>query len=293
MIKDLINKIATDSISLGQALTMAKVIASDIGNADFKRWVKYELEGYPPENRATLPSYRIIPCELVTNEYYLSSYHERPVDARDFDKLLQEKCGFSIYKIYTLQSVSTIENMVKGHHEGNISCNLPPFAVENLKRASYDGSDIYNIQQIAHVSQAHNILVQVKNRLLDTLLELKEQFPELNSDIFQDPNNKEKASTIINNNIYGGSPNINTVAGEYNTVTISNYDLAEQLYRQLLSIGVDKEDAKEAKEIVEKKSDPSFGKKLTGWISKMTNKAVEESIKYEVPKLLGLVSNLF
>ena len=46
MIKKIINELATDSISLSKALTMSKIIASDIGSSSFKTWIKNELEGY-------------------------------------------------------------------------------------------------------------------------------------------------------------------------------------------------------------------------------------------------------
>ena len=44
MIRKIINDLACDKITLSKALTMAKIIASDIKNETFKQWIKSELE---------------------------------------------------------------------------------------------------------------------------------------------------------------------------------------------------------------------------------------------------------
>ena len=290
MIRKIINDLACDNITLSKALTMAKIIASDIKNETFKQWIKSELEGYS-NDRGSLPEYRIIPCNLVAKEYYFSSYHERPVDARAFDEELQKKYGYSIYKIYVSQSLSTIEQMLEGHNDGNICMSLPSFVLKTFRGASYDGNDIYDIQQTAHVSQANNILVQVKNKLLDTLIELSEQFPDFKSDVFMNPINKEKADSIVTFNIYGGTPNINAATGNNNTLNISNNDIAEKFCKQLQTLGVSIKDAEEAKQIVLQKDAPGFKDKLLTWVGSMANTAVKEGVKIEVGKLIALASS--
>lgn len=84
MIRKIINDLATDTISLSKALTMSKIIASDIGSNSFKSWIRNELEGYNKRNE--LPDYRQVPCSLVAKEYYFSGYHDRPVDAHSLTR---------------------------------------------------------------------------------------------------------------------------------------------------------------------------------------------------------------
>lgn len=290
MIRRIINDLATDTISLSKALTMSKIIASDIGSASFKSWIKNELEGY--SNKNELPDYRQLPCNLVAKEYYLSGYHDRPVDAHAFDKKLQQQCGYSLYTMYIVQSVSTIESMISGRNDGEINCNVPPFVLESLKENSYDSCDIYNIVQVAHVSQARNIVVQVKNKLLDTLLELNEQFPTMASGIFENSKNKKKAESIVNINIYGGSPNINSAVGNNNTQNVSVNSLADEVYQKLLSMGIPETDAQEAKEIVETKGSATFKNRILSWAGNMANKAVEAGIKFEVANLLTYIGTI-
>lgn len=290
MIKKIINELATDSISLSKALTMSKIIASDIGSSSFKTWIKNELEGY--NNKTELPDYRHLPCDLVAKEYYLSGYHDRPVDARAFDAKLQKDCGFSMYVMYVVQSITTIEEMISNRNDGEINLSIPPFALEFFKRNSFDARDIYSIVQVAHVSQARNIAIQVKNKLLDTLIELSEQFPDFKSDIFTDPMNKEKADGIVTFNIYGGNPNINTSTGNNNTLNISTNDAADKFFEQLQALGVSTKDAEEAKQIVLQKDAPGFKDKLLGWVGSIANTAVKEGVKIEVGKLIALASGL-
>ena len=181
--------------------------------------------------------------------------------------------------------------MIEGHNSGNICMSLPSFVLKTFRGASYDGNDIYDIQQTAHVSQANNILVQVKNKLLDTLIELSEEFPDFKSDIFMDPINKEKADSIVTFNIYGGTPNINAATGNNNTLNISNNDIAEKFCKQLQTLGVSIKDAEEAKQIVLQKDAPGFKDKLLTWVVSMANTAVKEGVKIEVGKLIALASS--
>lgn len=290
MIKKIINELATDSISLSKALTMSKIIASDIGSSSFKAWIKNELEGY--NNKTELPDYRQLPCDLVAKEYYLSGYHDRPVDAHAFDAKLQKDCGFSMYIMYVVQSITTIEEMISNRNDGEINLSIPPFALEFFKRNSFDARDIYSIVQVASVSQARNIVIQVKNKLLDTLIELSEQFPDFKSDIFINPMNKEKADGIVTFNIYGGNPNINASTGSNNTLKISINDVAEKFYEQLKSLGVSVKDAEDAKQIVLQKEAPGFKDKLLNWVGSIANTAVKEGVKIEVGKLIALASSL-
>lgn len=290
MIKKIINDLATDSISLSKALTMSKIIASDIGSISFKSWIKNELEGYTNKNE--LPDYRQLSCDLVAKEYYLSGYHDRPVDAHAFDAELQKNCGFSIYTMYVVQSIITIEEMISDRNDGVLNLSIPPFALEFFKGNSFDASNIYNIVQVAHVSQARNIVVQVKNKLLDTLIELSEQFPDFKSGIFVDPMNKEKADSIVTFNIYGGNPNINASTGNNNTLNISTNEVADRFYEQVKALGVDSKDAEDAKQIVLQKGTPGFKDKLFGWVGSIANTAVKEGVKIEVGKLIALASSL-
>lgn len=62
MIKQLIEDLTFDKISLSQALTRAKIIAYKINDTQFKEWIGFELNGYP--HRDKLPTYRIVPCDV-------------------------------------------------------------------------------------------------------------------------------------------------------------------------------------------------------------------------------------
>lgn len=135
-------------------------------------------------------------------------------------------------------------------------------------------------------------MIQVKNKLLDTLIELSEQFPDFKSDIFINPMNKEKADGIVTFNIYGGNPNINASTGSNNTLNISINDVAEKFYEQLKLLGVSVKDAEDAKQIVLQKEAPGFKDKLLNWVGSIANTAVKEGVKIEVGKLIALASSL-
>lgn len=66
MIKELIEDLTFDRITLSQALTRAKIIAYKVNNSDFKNWIQAEISGYKD---LELPDYRIISCSVFAEAF--------------------------------------------------------------------------------------------------------------------------------------------------------------------------------------------------------------------------------
>ncbi len=289
MIKELIKDLTYDEISLSQGLTRAKLIAYKINNDDFKHWITTELNGYTNDDK--LPDYRIIPCEIFA---VLEGYGARkmvPYDLTNLDKDLNGQ----IYKMQAKQSVPTIEEGLSNSSEQQYGYEDLPMQLVNMLREMSDNKFIVSVKRRIQLSQASHILNLTKQKLIDTLLELDSAFPNLQDDYQNTTENNEKASTIINNHIYGDNSSSNIGVGENITQKVENvyHQKIENILSDLKDLGVPEEDLAEVKEIVTKETDKvSLGKKLVGWVGKMTNKALEKGIELQVPMIMKKIQEL-
>lgn len=288
MIKELIKDISYDQITLNQALMRAKLIAFEINNDDFKNWINKELNGY--NNGDKLPDYRIIPCDIFA---VMEAYGQRktvPYDLTNIDKDLDGK----IYKMDVQQSVSIIENGLKDTDEVYGYQDLPIQIVQMLREMS-DNNFIVSVKRRIQLSQSQHILNLTKQKLIDTLLELDQAFPNLQDNFKNTKENKEKTSTIINNHIYGENASSAIGVGENIDQKISNVynQKIERVLTDLKDLGVPEEDIIEVEQIVTKETDKvKLGKRLMSWAGKMANKAVEKGIELQIPMVMEKIQEL-
>lgn len=288
MIKELIKDISYDQITLNQALMRAKLIAFEINNDDFKNWINKELNGY--NNGDKLPDYRIIPCDIFA---VMEAYGQRktvPYDLTNIDKDLDGK----IYKMEVQQSVSIIENGLKDTDEVYGYQDLPIQIVQMLREMS-ENNFIVSVKRRIQLSQSQHILNLTKQKLIDTLLELDQAFPNLQDNFKNTKENKEKTSTIINNHIYGENASSAIGVGENIDQKISNVynQKIERVLADLKKLGVPEEDIIEVEEIVSKETDKvKLGKRLMSWAGKMANKAVEKGIELQIPMVMEKIQEL-
>lgn len=288
MIKDLIKDLSFDKITLNQALMRAKLIAFEINNEDFKKWINKELNGYL--NGDKLPEYRIIPCDIFA---VLEIYGQRktvPYDLTEIDKNL----GGKIYNMEILQSVSIIESELKDNDEVYGYQDLPIQIVQSLRKMS-NNKFILAVTRRFQLSQSQHILNLTKQKLIDTLLDLDKTFPNMQDNYQNTEENKEKTSTIINNHIYGENASSAIGVGESIDQKISNVynQNIERVLSDLKKLGVPEDDIIEVKEIVTEETDKAkLGKRLMSWSGKIASKAVEKGIELKVPMIMEKIQEL-
>jgi hypothetical protein len=216
MIKELINDLVNSKITLSGALTKAKVIAFKINNSQFKSWINNEVTGY--EDYETLPSYRIFSCDLKA---YIEDNHGKRaivIDAHQYP----EKHKQLLYNHYTTDSIDGIEKAIQLTNASNGGILIKQFPA-GLTKLIFDNSNagrnvvVQRAGQEISISKFENILNLTKQKLLDTLLELDELFPNLTNEYSNTQENSYKVQQIITNNIYGGASPINISAGDNNS----------------------------------------------------------------------------
>jgi AbiTii len=171
LLDDIINILSDEKGSLSAALIKTKVLLHSIGKKELATWVNNELKGYPDENN--LPEYRICSSDLhasvanlrlVMKDYILPIQH------------LTEEQTKAITVSPCILSVASIEQAVRGYHaDGDrLTRHMPPEYANVFARVLAPGANILSMWVEINMVDVENILTEVRSRLLDFLLELRD-----------------------------------------------------------------------------------------------------------------------
>jgi AbiTii-like protein len=171
MVLDEIIALLSDSkASLTDALLKTKVLLHQIGRKELATWVTNELSGYPDHDVEKVPPYRIVgmqPHGHVTNMAWQMTDYLLPIlhlpKARQ--KALTE-CPFT-------DPVSAIEDL-KAKGAGKLTRPLPAEFGASVRKVLTPGTHVVSAWCEVNMIQVENIVIQVRSRLLDFVLELKD-----------------------------------------------------------------------------------------------------------------------
>lgn len=296
MIKQLISDIAFDVIKLSQALTRAKIVESKIKNATFKRWISRELEGYDYQDES-LPKYRKIWSVVnLTVEFEFGR-------TEDFPVILNDKFGEKIIDAMNfhrvIEPIPLIEQIVENLKQGDGYINISPQQVNMLaslyqEQVSAQGGWIKGGKREVAKGQYQNVLEQTKQKLLDTLMELESEFPNLIDDYNTTQENIEKVQNIITNHIYGNHNPMNIAAGINVEQNLFTKGLNDEDEKKLKSFGISAEEIEELRKIVEANSEdkPSFIAKSMKWLGGVTASVAGRGLYEHIPAITDFIHKL-
>ena len=275
-----IQKEVVDSkVPISDILRKAKILASLLKNGEFKHWVDAELTGY--DNCDDLPDYRIFePVNLGT---FSGPFGKRvtnyPIPVAllpDSIRLFAERSQF-MGGIKELEAAASQAAKKEGHR-----FSWPPemviIAREHLPMS--DGSILVEAWKPFSKSQMEGILDQVRNRLLDFLLELQ----QINPDVMKSENAirsvpSDKVQNIFNTTILGGQNIVSTGTDFSQKVTQSvKVKDAQSLLGYLRNLGLPEdalEDLKNALAQDGERPRGELGAAVKSWLGKMTVKAID------------------
>jgi hypothetical protein len=296
MIKQLIQDIAYDNIQLSHALTRAKLISAKVKNEIFLSWLKKELEGYDFQD-VILPQYRKIRTVLnLTIDLGFGRQQTLPVSFNDtFDPEFVDLINF--HRI--LEPIAIIEqqlNQLDGP-EGIIV--LTPEITQIVGRPfenqiKQQGGAIRSAHKEFNRAQFINVVELTKQKLLDTLLELDSEFPDLINDFTMSTENKEKIQNIITNNIYGSNNPLNIATGQnVEQKNIQNI-FSEKEEQQLETLGVEKKDINNLKQIITttKEDKKSFQEKAMKWLGSVSASIAGRGLYENIPAITEFIQKL-
>ncbi|WP_454947029.1 AbiTii domain-containing protein [Capnocytophaga leadbetteri] len=291
--KTLITKIANNQITLSDALLQSKIITHKINNTIFKKWLKKETEGYK-SNDDMLPSYR-----KIANRMELSLELGGEKQPIPFNLSPEFEDSVNFYQI--IESISIVEEEVKkGSRKILYPIEMVQHVFSSLSKKTQAMINLYQMRGAIlklegeiNILSYKNVIDQTKNKLLDILLELDYEFPNIKNEYTMNKENNDKTNNIITNNIYGNNAPINLSTGDNSNQTIvvnENID-----YSKIKNLGVDENYIDELKKIIsETKNDKSsLFKRVMGWLSSVTSSLSARALYDNIPKLLEHLSSIF
>lgn len=289
MIKELINEIFEDKIPLSQALTKAKVIAYKIKNTDLKNWLNQEITGYETKD---LPPYRKIHCDTFAEvRNYMGTVKTIPCDMSEVIDL--EETEYSFNEMRITQDIRTIEFGLSQHNGQTYGYEYFPDHLTNQLQI-VEGAAVSRIKRRVQYSQLRYVLEITKQKLLDTLLELNDTFPNLENDFTMNKENNEKINQIVNTYVNGNNNPVNVATGFNAEINSTVYNFSPSDERKLLDLGVENKEIKELKDIVENKEDKEDSKKskVMKWLGTVSASIASRGLYENIPQLTEYVHNL-
>lgn len=212
------------------------------------------------------------------------------MDVSNLEKDLDLK--YSFYKMRITQSIGTLEKGLE--KDGNndygfeyINQNL----AQTLASMTQDGDSITAIKRRVQLSELAYIVEQTRQKLLDTLLELNDAFPDLeNSFSNKVSENNQKVQTIIKQNIYGNNTNSNISVGDNISQVLNSQNNIQELWEELEKLGIEKEDIEDLKRTIETEPKETINKKILNWIGRIATKAVEKGVELQIPHLIEIIN---
>lgn len=180
-----------DNHKLSSLLLRAKVFARRLGSEGFIRWVSNELDGY--SSREATPDYRIIYPAVLGDCSGLTGRTENvPVALhRCPDNMRKDISEFPI-----LDNCAAIEAMLASSSETHHR-HFPPNAVNLVQQCVGQlviGQQLVSLQAMFTDTQVAGVLFAIRNRLLEFLLSLQDDYPDLTGD--ESPHDAEIQASI-------------------------------------------------------------------------------------------------
>ena len=297
MIKQLISDLIDENITLSKALNKTKVIAKIIDSTILSSWLSRELEGYSSSDK-DLPRYRFIPCTyyLVAEMPYVGN-HKFPVTFENEEDYIKEDRIENVFKYHRVaQPISIIEqNLVQLTSDiGEIPLQSEMVAIlakPYMQSINEQNGILRRGYLQVHKISFEYILQLTKQRLLDTLLELNQQFPNLENDFTVNNENNRKVQNIVTNNIFGNNSPVNVAAGINVVQKDISIVISEDHQQQLKDLGVDEDKIQELDNIVsENKNDKQTLKsKAIKWLGSVLASVAAKGLSENIPVITEFV----
>ncbi|MBD2752620.1 AbiTii domain-containing protein [Spirosoma validum] len=293
MIKQLIEDLAFDRITLGQGLTRAKLIASKTQNSSLREWVNQELQGYPNDDQ--LPDYRALPCQTeIIIGLPFGGQDIIPVGVAD--PTLRRY--YDEYRV--TDGITHIESTLKDlTDEINIVVQLSTHLARTLanrfqSNITARGGGLQGVRKQFRKASYQEIIELTKQKLLDTLLDLYEQFPNLENEFMATKENLNKVENIVNNHIWGNNNPVNVATGQNVVQKDITNNIGFSDYSKLESLGVQKEEIDDLKEIVkDNQGDKSVLKeKVMKWVIPVVTGVTSRGLYDYAPQIMEFAKKL-
>lgn len=283
-ITEIINLLSDDAQSLVTPFLKAQIFAKRIGNEVLYNWVIQELNGYDTESE--LPSYR----KAKSNDFAVLKQDgrytkEQPLPLLSFSEefrsmILHYRVFDSIKSLEEIVSVNPKEALYKTADAG--FCQM----LSNHLKSRGLTFGVHSLTTVVQIFELVGILTNIRSKLLELMLELEDDFPNIDTELEARTIDKQSVNQTIN--FYMNKIRItttgdgNTVNTGHNSTVINNAVITkgnkEELRKFLTDNGVANEDVTHLAEVIDEEESlttlTKFGPKVGAWIQMMMGKAV-------------------
>ncbi len=283
-ISEIINLLSDDNQSLVTPFLKAQIFAKRIGNDGLYKWVVQELNGY--DTKSELPSYRMAKCNdfavLKQNGQYTN---EQLLPLTSFSKEVQSM----MLKYRVFGSVKSLESIVMTDPKGALN---KPYSVDFCQMLSNDLKEqglnfgVHSLRTQVQVFEITEVLTNIRSKLLELMLELEEDFPNIDTELETRVVDKQAVNQTINyimNKIKITTKGDGNIVNTGDNSTVVNNAVVtkgnkEELKKFLNENVVSDDDVLLLTEIIDEEvsvtTPTKFGNKVGGWIQMMIGKAV-------------------
>jgi len=288
LLDEIIETLSSQDGNLNEALLKTKVLLHRIGKKDLVDWVNKELNGYPDDS---VPHYRNVSCEVRADVWTPGwQIKSHPIPIAHLTTNEQK----SLTEFVMRDSIATIEEALRKPVEGRrLIQMLPMEAMPRLSEGLAGGAAVQQAWCEINMRQVDNIIVQVRSRLLDFVLELNDGL----GDVPEDGDLKTKAGSMdttgmFNNAIFG--PNTTILVGDHgvqraqNTVTQGNL---EELAGALTHVGIPPDEIEKLRQAITKDQHdgaaPSMDGETGTWYKNLLGRAAKGTLGVALEVVAG------
>lgn len=287
----LIEQVVDDRITLNSVLLKAKVLAYNLHSDNLKVWLEGEINGYNSE--AVVPEYRHISVQSVgTFTQGSMMVRNHPIPLFRLSEALREFAEHATIR----QSIASVQGLIDNDEGDNIQINWPSDALTmlnlELRQKNHPGGYIDAHSKVGRVS-VQTILDNTRNRLLTFLMELREQYPDLDiSKSTSDAVTSQTAQILVTNYIYGNE-NIVASGREFTqSVTKPIKDL-DSLLSRLQELGVEQKDLETLEQAVttdQHNGRRGIGDSVKAWLGNFTAGVASSHVAANLPQIVAAIS---
>ena len=275
LLDDIIDLLSDENGSLTAALLKTKVLMHTLGHAELAEWVNNELSGYPKDK--PVPPYRIVGGRVAGNIQNMLMIQAN-VNLPTMHLSKELKNWLENHELR--QAMSVLEHMATPKTGTSLHMPLSPEIGAQIDK----GMDGYWVQKCwveMQPLQIKNGITQVRSRLLDFALNLRDKIGNAEEKEVKEMAQKNDVPGLFHGAVFGD--NAVVVIGDNNHTKISN-SVKKGDFESLASIlekgKVEKVDIIELKEAIAADGEPiqgQYGERVRAWIGKMTGKAIDGS----------------
>lgn len=293
ILEEIIENLSDSNFQITSALIKTKILLHKIGRKDLSEWVNNEINGYV--GKENLPEYRIIPSIVLANfESFSHRATSHPIPLHHRDQNTRE----ALQNICIRQSLASIEKLLLSETK-NFQNPIPMEFNAVLGAGLEEHFFIRNAWCSFTSHDLAQIPLQVRSRLLDFLLEIKDLIgDELTDEHIVEKISMANTSEIFNNTIFGDNTTIlignNNHQHVDNIIKNNDFNSLKNYLKQNSVNDFDIEELRKSIEIDKNSyeiSENKIGPSVKGWMKTMLSKAVDTSWNIEVGVASSILAN--